>query len=113
MPFRVICTILIVITSFLVAVTVSSAQEVQKPTQVAAEPVAPNAEVIQAWFDLVRLAAQQANADCQKIESVKQLNTVRNNIQNRIEQRMPGFTVDWSAYKVVEKKPAPVVKQDK
>jgi hypothetical protein len=74
--------------------------------------VQPQDELALAWIDTVKVAAEAANSDCQSLESVKKFNNLRQINQLKIETRLPGYTVDWSRFALVAKKPvvAPAVK---
>jgi hypothetical protein len=86
-----------------IAGLVGSAQQAMPTTP----PLNPPAdELVQAWVEHVRTAAEFANTECQALDSVKRFNSLRQMNQVKIEARLPGFTVDWSKFIIVAKKPA-------
>jgi len=83
----------------LLSVTVWGAQAPAPP---------PSDELTLSWLETVKVAAEFANSDCQRLESVKKFNNLRQVTQMKIESRLPGYTVDWPQFAVVAKKPAAV-----
>jgi hypothetical protein len=73
-------------------------------------PPAPKDELVQAWLDTVKVAAQFANNECQQLDAVKQFNSLRAAKQKQVEDRLAGYTVDWSTFSVVPKRAVPSVK---
>jgi hypothetical protein len=76
----------------------------QAPAPVAAPP---QDELVTAWIDTAKLAAQLANSQCQQLEAVKQFQRVQADTLKKVEARMPGYTVNWATFAVERKTVTP------
>lgn len=74
-----------------------------------AQPV-PQDELIVAWLDTAKIAAQLANAQCAQLDSVKQWQRVQTETVKKIEGRLPGYTVNWQTFAVERKAALPAAK---
>jgi hypothetical protein len=69
-------------------------------------PAVPQDELVTAWLDTAKMAAQLAQLQCSQLESVKQFNRVQAETTTKVEKRLPGYTVNWQTFAVEAKKPA-------
>lgn len=63
-----------------------------------------------AWLQNVILSQQLANSACQALDSVKQYQSIRTDVQTKIETKRPGWTLDWATGLLMAKAPPVVTK---
>jgi hypothetical protein len=85
----------------LVGFGLSQARAQQPPTL-----AVPQDELVAAWLDTAKIAAQLAQLQCSQLDSVKQFNRVQAETTTKVEKRLPGYTVNWQTFAVEAKKPA-------
>ena len=102
-----------VVSAFLLALVVGYTVSLSvKPVeaQTTAPPVpavaTPKDELVDAWLDTAKLAAQLANSQCQQLDSVKQFQRVQAETAKKVEARLPGYTVNWQTFAVERTPPA-------
>jgi hypothetical protein len=87
-------------------VLIASSVRAQAPTPTPPAVAAPKDELVEAWLDTAKIAAQLANAQCAQLDSVKQFQRVQGEVAKKVEARLPGYTVNWQTFSVERVKPA-------
>lgn len=105
--------------AFLTAVMIGllAGAEMRAQGGVASAPVAQNVpppqpprdELIEAWLETAKVAAQLAQTQCTQLDSVKQFNRIQLETTRKVEARVPGYTINWQTFSL-ERVKAPATK---
>lgn len=67
------------------------------------QPTEATLRDIAEWLNVVKAAEEFAGAQCQQLGSVKRLPAMRLEYTQKVEKRLPGYTVNWQTRQIVAK----------